>query len=103
MVFGRPPILPSYGSAQSWGKDERYKYRVVEKAKDGTVSNVFWASSIKDNVRPNSSTAASYFYLKTNDGSQWDYTWKFEKESVKADVLVKFLATDPYTQQIIYK
>jgi starch-binding outer membrane protein SusE/F len=90
-------------SVQSWGKDERYKFRVVEKAKNGTVSNVFWCSATKDNARPNSSTAAGYFYLRTNDATQWDYTYKFEKEAAKADVLVKFHATDAYTHQVIYK
>lgn len=90
-------------SVQSWGKDERYKFRVVEKAKNGTVTNVFWGGASKDNNRPNSSTAASYFYLKSNDATQWDYTYKFEKESAKADVMVKFNATDVYTHQVVYK
>jgi starch-binding outer membrane protein SusE/F len=90
-------------SQQSWGKDERYKFRVVEKDMDGSVTNVFRASSNKDNSRPTSSTAGSYFYLKSNDATQWDYTYKFEKEAAKADVLVKFQVTDNYTHQIIYK
>jgi hypothetical protein len=90
-------------STQSWGKDERYKFRVIEKDMNGTVTNVFWGGSNKDNSRPNSSTAASYFYLKSNDATQWDYTYKFEKEAAKADVLVKFQITDSYTHQVIYK
>jgi hypothetical protein len=90
-------------SAQSWGKDERYKFRVVEKDMNGNLKNVFWASVNKDNSRPNSATAASYFYLSSNDSSQWDYTYKFEKETPKADVLVKFQATEAYTHQVVYK
>jgi starch-binding outer membrane protein SusE/F len=90
-------------STQSWGKDERYKFRVVEKDMNGMVTNVFWSSVNKDNSRPASSTAASYYYFKSNDSSQWDYTFKFEKESAKADILVKFQASDNYTHQIIYK
>lgn len=87
---------------ESWGKDDRYKFRVVEKDMNGDIKNVFQASSSKDNNKPNSSTAASYFYFKSNDGSQWDYTYKFEKESAKADILVKFTG-DNYTHQVVYK
>ncbi len=87
---------------ESWGKDDRYKFRVVEKDMNGDVKNIFQASATKDNNKPTSSTAASYFYFKSNDGSQWDYTYKFEKESAKADLLVKFQG-DNYTHQVIYK
>jgi hypothetical protein len=95
--------IPIAWSVQTWGKDERYKFRVVEKAKNGTVTNVFWGSSLKDNVRATPSTAASYFNLKSNDATQWDYAYKFEKESARADVLVKFHAADVYTHQVVYR
>lgn len=87
---------------ESWGKDDRYKFRIVEKDMNGVVKNVSQASSSKDNNKPNSSTAASYFYFKSNDSSQWDYTYKFEKEAAKADLLVKFQG-DNYTHQVVYK
>jgi hypothetical protein len=90
-------------STQSWGKDERYKFRVVEKDMAGNTSTVFQASATKDNVRATSSTAASYFLFKSGDASQWDYTYKFEKEAAKADILVKFQASGDYTHQVIYK
>jgi starch-binding outer membrane protein SusE/F len=90
-------------SVQSWGKDERYKFRVVEKDMNGNTTNVFWSGVNKDNTRPASSSAASYFYFKSNDATQWDYTFKFEKEAIKADVLVKFQAADVYTHQVVYK
>ncbi|NII27788.1 hypothetical protein HB364_22080 [Pseudoflavitalea sp. X16] len=94
--------IPIVFKQESWGKDERYKFRVVEKDMTGNTTNVFQASATKDNSKPNSSTAASYFYFKSNDATQWDYTWKFEKEAAKADILVKFTG-DNYTHQIIYK
>ena len=90
-------------SAQSWGKDERYKFRVIEKDMAGNLTTVFQASAIKDNVRATSTTAASYFFFKSNDASQWDYTYKFEKEAAKADVMVKFQASGDYTHQVVYK
>ncbi len=90
-------------SAQSWGKDERYKFRVVEKDMAGMVTNRLWASSTKDKSKPTSSTASSYFYLASNDNSQWDYTYKFEKEAAKADIFVKFQASDTYTHQVVFK
>lgn len=94
--------IPIVFKQESWGKDERYKFRVVEKDMSGNTTNVFQASATKDNSKPNSSTAASYFYFKSNDATQWDYTWKFEKEAAKADILVKFTG-DNYTHQVIYK
>ncbi|MCW3093828.1 MAG: hypothetical protein JWP81_4897 [Ferruginibacter sp.] len=89
-------------SAQSWGKDERYKFRVVEKNTDGSITNKFAASSTKDNVKATGSTAATYYYFGSADNSQWDYTYKFEKEAAKADVLVKFQSSGTYTHQVIY-
>lgn len=94
--------MPIVFKQESWGKDERYKFRVVEKDRTGNTTNVFQASVNKDNSKPNSSTAASYFYFRSNDATQWDYTYKFEKEAAKADILVKFTG-DNYTHQVIYK
>lgn len=87
---------------ESWGKDERYKFRVVEKDMSGNVKNVFQASLNKDNSKPTGSTAASYWYFKSNDATQWDYTFKFEKEAARADILVKFTG-DNYTHHVVYK
>lgn len=94
--------IPIVFKQESWGKDDRYKFRVVEKDANGDTKNVFQASVKKDNNKPTGSTAADYWYFKSNDPSQWDYTYKFEKESPKADILVKFVG-DNYTHQIIYK
>jgi hypothetical protein len=90
-------------SNQSWGKDERYKFRAVEKDMSGNLKNVYWSSVNKDNSRATSSSPASYYFFKSNDTSQWDYTFKFEKEAAKADVLVKFQSISDYTHQVIYK
>lgn len=91
-------------STQSWGKDERYKFRVTEKDMDGVVSTKSLGGPNADNGnRPTASTAATYYLLKPVDNSQWDYTYKFMKEAAKADVLVKFDATGDYTHQVIYK
>jgi len=94
--------IPIVWSVQSWGKDERYKFRVREKDSNGVITDRFWGSSKIDNIRPISSTAASYYYFISNDNSRWDYTYKFEKEAAQADVLVKFQAANPYTHQVIY-
>lgn len=102
-VWKVPDIAITF-SAQSWGKDERYKFRIREKDMTGTVTSKFWASVTKDNSKPTASTAASYFYFGSNDASQWDYTYKFEKEAAKADVFVRFSSAETsYTHQVVYK
>lgn len=89
-------------SQQSWGKDERYKFRVTEVDMNGNATNVFWSSKNKDNQKPNSSSAGSYFYLAGHDASQWDYTFKFMQESEDADIAVQFEASGDYTHTITY-
>ena len=87
---------------ESWGKDERYKFRVTEKAADGVVSVKNWGSSTKDNVRATSSTAASYYFLKPVDNTQYDYTYKFAQEG-KADIEFRLYAAADYTHKVTFK
>jgi hypothetical protein len=89
-------------ATQSWGKDERYKFRVTEKDGNGNVTNRYLGSSKKDNNRPNSSSPGSYYFLSSVDNSQWDYTYKFAAESQLADVEVRFPANAEYTHQVTY-
>jgi starch-binding outer membrane protein SusE/F len=89
-------------STQSWGKDERYKFRITEKDGSGNITTRYMGSSKKDNNRPNNNTAASYYFLSAIDNSQWDYTYKFASESQSADVEVRFPAAADYTHQVTY-
>lgn len=89
-------------SQQSWGKDERYKFRVTEVDMNGNSTNVFWSSKNKDNQRPTSSSNINYYYLAGHDGSQWDYTFKFMQESEDADIAVQFQSSGDYTHTVTY-
>ncbi|MGX5690474.1 SusE domain-containing protein [Arcticibacter tournemirensis] len=88
---------------ESWGKDNRYNFRVVEKNAEGQTATFAWGSSKKDNNAPSGSTEASYFYLKPISINQWDYSYKFEREVAAADIEVKFHASGDYTHKITYK
>jgi len=88
---------------ESWGKDERYKFRVTEKDAAGTVVVKNWGSSNKDNSRATSSSPASYFLLKEVDNSQYDYTYKFAAESQKTDIEFRLGATADYTHKVTFK
>ncbi|MGS2738222.1 SusE domain-containing protein [Sinomicrobium sp. M5D2P17] len=94
--------IPIVWADVSWGKDERYKFRVTEIDEEGEVSEYFIGSGNKDNARPDDNTSESYYYLKnTGDTSQWDYTYKFGWESGSNDILVKFQPSGEYTHEII--
>lgn len=88
---------------ESWGKDERYKFRVTEKDAAGTVVVKNWGSANKDNSRATSSSPASYFVLKEVDNSQYDYTYKFAAESQKTDIEFRLGATADYTHKVTFK
>ncbi|WP_270089070.1 SusE domain-containing protein [Sphingobacterium sp. SYP-B4668] len=90
-------------SQQSWGKDERYKFRLREKGQDNVVKTYYLGSSKKDNSKPSSSTEASYFYLFPVENSQWDYTYKFMRESGNADILLDFNASANSTHKVEYR
>ncbi|QDH81226.1 hypothetical protein FKX85_20205 [Echinicola soli] len=87
----------------SWGKDERYKFRITEKNLDGEESVRFWGSANKDNGRPNDSTGEGYYELhSTGETSQWDYTYKFPGEGENNDVLVYFQSSGAYRHEVIF-
>ncbi|TCC95735.1 SusE domain-containing protein [Pedobacter hiemivivus] len=88
---------------ESWGKDERYKFRVVEKDAAGTLTTKNWGSSKKDNNRPTATEAASYYFLTAVDNTQYDYSYKFAAESVNTEVQFKMYSSGDYTHTVIFK
>jgi hypothetical protein len=95
--------IPITWKTESWGKDERYKFRVTEKDATGTVTVRNWGSSNKDNTRATSTSPASYFVLKEVDNSQYDYTYKFAAEAQKTDIEFRLQSTADYTHKVIFK
>ncbi len=71
---------------ESWGRDERYKFRLTVKEGDSPETTEFMGSSKADNQRPDSSTPPEYFYLLPVNNSDYDFTYKFPSQADKANV-----------------
>lgn len=89
--------------AESWGKDERYKFRMVEKDAAGVLTTKNWGSSKKDNNKPTPTQEDAYYFLTVVDNSQYDYTYKFAAESQNTEVQFKMQASGEYTHTVIFK
>jgi hypothetical protein len=80
----------------SWGRDERYKFKVHTAAGDE-----WYGSTNQDNQSP-VGQQPSYFYLIRKDNNQWNNTYKFnpaaDMHNVKVDVFFK--ADAVYTHQV---
>lgn len=90
---------------ESWGKDERYKFKMTTVNAAGTTVDEWWGTPNTDS-RPNASSPDSYYYLYQVDVlsfDRWDGKFKFatEMDGALADVSVLFQADKPYTHQIV--
>ncbi|WP_158828585.1 SusE domain-containing protein [Mucilaginibacter lacusdianchii] len=90
---------------ETWGRDERYKFRMGVKNAAGTAGTEWYGSSNRDNSRADANSAASYFYLLPVDGSQYDYSYKFNgaADNKNVDITVSFAPTGTYTHSITVK
>jgi hypothetical protein len=91
---------------ESWGRDERYKFRMTLKNESGTEFVEDWASTNKDNSRPTATTPAAWYNIFKQEVNQWDYTFKFptEADMKKVDMFLNFNPTAPaYNHQIVVK
>lgn len=90
---------------ESWGRDERYKFRLNVK-NGGVDGQEWWGSSNADNNRPTSSTPAAFWELKPiTNSDRWNFCYKFrtEVDTKACDVNVYFRADKPYTHEVIIK
>ncbi|MDQ3276862.1 MAG: hypothetical protein M3Q06_00955, partial [Bacteroidota bacterium] len=90
---------------ESWGRDERYKFRMNLKAADGTQSVEDWASVNRDNSRPTATTPAAWYNVFKQNVNQWDYTFEFpaEADMKNVDLFLNFKPDAAYNHQIIIK
>jgi hypothetical protein len=87
-----------------WGFEERHKYKMVYN--DGTGDKDLWLnyatndSPGQDGQYPHTVTYRT-INLTTNNGSQWDWTWKFDRNYLTngsvADFWISLNGTAPYT------
>lgn len=84
------------------GSDERYKFKYTVTT-DGSTREEWFGSSNADNQRPNANTADPFWFMFPDEGSRWDYTYKFVEEAngANVDVNIYFNADVPeYTHEI---
>jgi hypothetical protein len=90
---------------ESWGRDERYKFRmfIKEDGGAGEEKEVEWGTLNTTDSRPNATSPESYYYLRLIDGtSQWNDKWKLmgDFDDVAADYTIYLTADGPYTHTI---
>jgi hypothetical protein len=88
---------------ESWGRDERYKFRFTFKNADNTSSTQFYGSANSDNNAADANTAPSYYYMKPVNNSQYDYCFKFNHafDNKTADIKIMFNnAAAEYTHSV---
>ena len=96
-------VQPIVFHQETWGRDERYKFRFTFKNADGSSTTQFYGSANSDNNAATSATAASYFYMLPVNNSQYDFAFKFNHDfdNKSANIRVMFNATVPaYTHSV---
>ena len=90
---------------ESWGRDERYKFRMFVKENGGAdpVKELEWGTLNSTDSRPTATSPASYYYLNLlTNTSQWNDKWKLmvDFDDVPATYTVYLQAEQPYTHSI---
>ena len=98
----RAENVPVEFRQESWGRDERYKFRMTLKAEDGTEFTEDWASVNRDNSRPSATTPAAWYNVFKQEVNQWDYTFKFptEADMKNVNMILSFNPDAAYNHQI---
>lgn len=87
---------------ESWGRDERYKFRMLVKENNQDVE-VEWGTLNSTDSRPTATSPDSYYYLKLFTAvSQWDNKWKLmgEMDNALVDMTIYLQADKPYTHSV---
>jgi hypothetical protein len=89
---------------ESWGRDERYKFRmfVRENEGQGDLKEWEWGTLNQTDSRPTATSPESYYYMQLVTPTQWDNKWKLmgDFDGVPADYTVYLQADKPYTHSI---
>lgn len=96
-------VKPIVFHQESWGRDERYKFKFTFKDAAGKTTVQFFGSKNSDNNAANGSTDPSYFYMYPQNDSQYDFSFKFNHDfdNKSANIKVMFNSTVPeYTHSV---
>ena len=90
---------------ESWGRDQRYKFRMLVKENGGTGAEkeLEWGTLNQTDSPPTTSSPPSYYYLVLlTNLSQWDNKWKLmsDFDGVPAAYTVYLQADQPYTHSV---
>lgn len=87
---------------ESWGGDERYKFRMMTVNEVGETVEEWWGTPSSDS-RPTADSPDSYYYLFEAGSDQWSDKFKFagEMDGALVDVTVYFNAEGSYTHEIV--
>src|SRR5690606_31094476 len=91
---------------ESWGRDERYKFRFKTTSVDGSEADEWFGRSNRDNKRPTTTSPASYWFMTPVSSDRWDNSFKFADavDNNTNDVQVIFNTTVPaYTHKVTPK
>lgn len=87
---------------ESWGRDERYKFRFTVVNAGGTQEEWF-GSTNSDNQRPNADTSPAYWHMVPVTNDHWNNSYKFatEVDMSTVDIEVIFNTEVPeYTHSV---
>jgi hypothetical protein len=90
---------------ESWGRDERYKFRMFVKTNGGAdpEKELEWGTLNQTDSRPTPTSPESYYYLRLLDNlTQWDNKWKLmgDFDDTEAVYTIYLTADMPYTHTI---
>lgn len=91
---------------ESWGSDERYKFKFVLKKQDGKLSDEWFGSTKGDNDRPVANTPSSFWHMVPVSNDRWSNSFKFatEVDGKKNDIRIIFNTSVPeYTHKVTIK
>ena len=88
---------------ESWGRDQRYKFRMTTVNASGTQAFEWWGAPASLDATPTG--VDSYYYLVPADNSQWNDKFKFASimDGALVDMSIIMSAAGPYTHSITKK
>lgn len=88
---------------ESWGRDERYKFKMTTINSGGETVEEWWGAANKTDSRPTADSPASYYYMAKVTNDRWDDKWKFagEMDMALVDLTWSFAADGPYTHSVV--
>ena len=90
---------------ESWGRDQRYKFRMFLKTNGGAdpETQLEWSTLNQTDSSPTASSPATYYYLLLiTNLTQWDNKWKLMSnfDGTPATYTIYLQADQPYTHSV---